>query len=107
MLKYIITLMLMVIFTGCLGTERIIQTKIVYIDKKILLTPPQHLLKPVVVPTPPESEEFIHTDNVTRINMMSNYIIDLLKALGNSNDKIKSIEDWSSSLDKVYNKKEK
>ena len=99
---------IMTIFlTGCLGTpEPVIQTKIVYVDKKILVSPPKHLLESVDIPKPPNKEVFIHTDNVTRLNMISKYTISLLKALGDSNAKIKAIHDWSSSMDKVYNDRE-
>ena len=103
MLRYLILGLVVVMFTGCFGKpEPVIQTKIIYKDKIIFLKPPSNLISRIDIPSPPDKKKFINSTNISRINILSLYTIELLNKLGSSNDKTDSLRLWLDKQEKIY-----
>lgn len=82
----------LILFTGC--TPRV-EYQTIYKTKTVYLKPSDNILKDdITVPTPPDKEEFIEAKPMEREQMLTFYIIDLLKTIKKYKIKNKNIMEW-------------
>jgi len=102
MIKYILMLMITLLFSGCFWCQPVVETKVVYKDKVILVAPPKEVLSDVSIPKPPDKELFIQSGSIDRLNMLTKYSISLMKRLNSSNNKFRSLREWVDKQKKIY-----
>ncbi len=86
------SLLLLIMMTGCATKTEIKEVRVV---KKIKLIPPKKLINDdIALPEPPNKEKYIKSGPITRENMLTFYIIDLLSVIKEYKLKLKSINNW-------------
>ena len=104
MYKIICLMLLLFIFDGC-TTKTLIEPKLIYKDKIVLIAPPDNVLTKIDIPKPPNKKKFIESTNSDRIHSLSIYVIDLLNSLGTANNKLDSLKEWKNKQEEIYNGK--
>jgi len=102
MIKYVLMAVIAFMFSGCFRCQPVIETKVVYKDKVILVAPPKEVLNDISIPRPPDRELFIQSSSIDRLNMLTNYSIDLMKRLNSSNNRFRSLREWVDKQKKIY-----
>ena len=92
MKKVLIIVIGLVLFTGC--TPRV-EYQTIYKTKTVYLKPSDSILKDdIELPKPPDKKSFVYASPMEREQMLTFYIIDLLKTVKKYKLKTKSIIEW-------------
>ena len=86
----------LILFTGCAPK---VEYQTIYKTKTVYLKPSDNILTDdIILPTPPNKEEFINARPMKREQMLTFYIIDLLKTIKKYKVKNKNIIEWYNAV---------
>lgn len=87
--------------TACAGP-----TKYITKEKTTVLTPPSELLEQCSITKPFSKSEYLAKNKTDKEVILGEYVVALLKDLGNCNVQIKALNSWLSEQKTIFNSKE-
>ena len=97
MKRILLLLLPLFLFLGC---TRVVY-KPIYKVKRVYYKPPKQLTDyNITVPHPPVKQIYIDSDPIARENLLTFYVIDLLKTINKYKEKEHSLKDWYKKIDK-------
>ena len=104
-LRLIVLLAILMALSGCTWRTPIVETKIVYRDKIVLITPSDGLLTKINIPKPPSKALFMESTDIERVNILTDYTIELMNGFNKTNSKLKTLREWKEKQTKLYGDK--
>ena len=95
---YVVLLLLTIPITGCSTTPK---ERMVYKLETLYIELPDILVEDCNIPTPPDKTKYINSTDVNKENMLTEYTIELLRSIGECNNKIRTIRELNEQFKKL------
>jgi hypothetical protein len=97
----LICIFLCFVLAACAGP-----TKYIVKEKTTTLTPPSELLDQCSITKPFSQSEYLSKNKIDKEIILAEYVVALLKDLGNCNVQIKALNNWLNEQKTIFNSKE-
>jgi len=95
MTAFIAAVVLMFSFNGC-ATK--VKQHVIVKTKRVVITPPDEMIKTIAIPKPPKREMYIKSDVKDRERILAKYSIELIGNSKKLNNRMKNLQKWKKEI---------